>query len=57
MTRTLHYEADAGRGRRYACNMRWCVQAGDTVLYRGPYWRAAMIARGARLTFGEIGRV
>jgi hypothetical protein len=35
---TVHYDNDAGNGRHYACNMRWCVMSGDREVYRGPYW-------------------
>ena len=53
--RTLHYSEDAGNGRRYAINMRYCVlSASGAEIYRGPYWRAKMIANGAMMTFGEV---
>jgi hypothetical protein len=51
--RTLHHERDGGNGRTFACNMQWCVQVGDIVIYRGPYWRARMIASGSPLSFAE----
>jgi hypothetical protein len=45
---TVHFDPDAGNGRRWACNMRWCVMAGDREVSRGPYWRCKMISRGIR---------
>lgn len=42
---TLHYEREAGAGRTWACNMRWCVMRGDREVARGAYWRMRMIMR------------
>lgn len=42
---TLHYCNDAGSGQTFAPNMRYVVySASGTEIYRGPYWRAKMIA-------------
>jgi hypothetical protein len=37
--------------------MGWIVRSSSgTVIYRGPEWRARMIAAGYPLTLGEVGR-
>jgi hypothetical protein len=53
--RTLHYSERTEDGRYWARNMRWSVRnAAGVEIYRGPAWRARMIAECLdTISFGE----